>query len=27
MRDYERNREGGWNDALLMELIRHPAGS
>ncbi len=27
MRDYERNRSGGWNDALLMELIRHPDGS
>jgi aminoglycoside 6'-N-acetyltransferase len=27
MRDYERNRHGGWSDALLMELIRHPAGS
>ncbi len=21
MRAYERNRQGGWNDALLMELI------
>ena len=25
MRAYERNRDGGWNDALLMELIRLPA--
>jgi aminoglycoside 6'-N-acetyltransferase len=27
LRDYEKNPGGGWNDALLMELIRHPAGS
>ncbi|HEY1833092.1 MAG TPA: GNAT family protein [Solirubrobacteraceae bacterium] len=24
MRAYERSREGGWNDGLLMELIRFP---
>jgi aminoglycoside 6'-N-acetyltransferase len=27
MRDYERSPDGGWNDALLMELIRHPGDS
>jgi len=26
LRDYERDPAGGWNDALLMELIRHPVG-
>jgi aminoglycoside 6'-N-acetyltransferase len=26
MRAYERNPSGGWNDALLMELIRLDAG-
>jgi len=27
MRDYERDPQGGWNDALLMELILHPERS
>lgn len=27
MRAYERNAGGGWNDALLMELVRLPPDS